>query len=178
MNRYYNKINFPFYPLESSYNIFEQINPIQIINLKFLNPELKEFFEDLKVYVSLIECFYRKPFNVGSIHIDSTGGDLVKLNYIYYGKGSNMEWFEPFPNASPISKLTSANTPYIEYNQEDVCLVESQVLNGSYLVQVGIPHRVKNYREPRYCVSLILNDASYNRLTMEQAQESFKNYFI
>lgn len=178
MNPYYNKINLPFNPLESSYNIFEQINTIKIIDLKFLNYALKEFFEDLKIYVSLIECFYRKPFAVGDIHIDSTGGDLVKLNYIYYGEGSNMEWFKPLPNASPISKQTSANTPYIEYNQEDVCLVESQVLNGSYLVQVGIPHRVKNYHEPRYCVSLVLRDAEYDRLTMEKAQETFKNYLI
>lgn len=176
MNQYCNKIKLPYDPLVEEYNIYEQTVPIKIIDLMYLNPDLKSLLSKLNVHVSFIECFYRPPFNVGGIHLDSDGGDFSKLNWIYHGEGSYMEWFEPLPGKQPISKLTPANTRFMEYNQKDVLLVEKQYLSGSYLLQVGVPHRVKNHLKPRYCVCLILSNADNQRLTMAQAQDILKDY--
>lgn len=63
MNKYYNKINLPFEPLIPEYNIFSQQEPIKIIDLKFLNPKLKELFDELNVTVTFIECFYKNPLH-------------------------------------------------------------------------------------------------------------------
>lgn len=87
-----------------------------------------------------------------------------------------MEWFDPLPNTSPISKLTPIGTTYTEYRYKDVLLVEQKQLQGSYLLQVGIPHRVKNFLKPRYCLCFVLSDLNNQRLSMSEAQLSLKPY--
>ena len=176
MNKYCNKINLPFEPLIPEYNIFSQSEPLVSIDLKYLNPELKNLLNELNVTVTFIECFYRKPYGASGIHVDSFEGDFVKINWVYNGEGSYTEWFEPLPNTSSIPMLTNANTPFTLYKPEDVLLVEKQNMQGTYLIQVGIPHRVKNLLEHRYCLSLVLSDANNRRLSMSSAQLLLKYY--
>jgi hypothetical protein len=176
MNKYCNKINLPFEPLTADYDIFSQREPLISVDLKYLNPELKNFLNELNVKVTFMECFYRKPHGSSGIHVDDFEGDFVKINWVYNGEESYIEWFEPLPNSSPIPMLTSANTPFTLYKPEDVLLVEKQNMQGTYLIQVGIPHRVKNLLESRYCLSLVLSDLDNRRLSMSNAQLLLKSY--
>jgi hypothetical protein len=177
MNPYYNPLLLDIPPLRDGFNI-EQISEHHVpISLTEINPEIKELLMSLGITVSWIELFYRKPGHIGSIHADNRSGDFTKINWIYKGKKSKMLWFT-VKDSSSIKEphVTMANTEYLKYSITEVTRVETAMLTGPSLVQVGIPHLVINPHEDRYCLCFVLSDLNGERLTMEHAQQLLSEY--
>jgi hypothetical protein len=144
------------------------------ISLTDINPDLISFLATLKITIAWAELFYTEPFAFTGIHIDNFGGDYTKLNYIFGGRNSYMCWWKPKLNAPMNRCKTIVDTNYIGFKPEEVDLIDQQPVKFPSIVQVGIPHNIQNFEEPRYCLSLVLLNST--RLTMAKSIELFKQY--
>ncbi len=178
MNSYCNPLNISIQPLKSDIDIRSYRRPQEILPLEVINPEIKDLFLNLGIKITFIEVFYRPPGNIGSIHIDSKGGDYSKINWIYDGKNSVMEWFRIKPGVADqtTSIETSAGTSYISYDESEVELVHREFITGPALVQVGVLHRVINPEQDRWCLCFVLCSMENRRLKICTATEILKDY--
>jgi len=178
-NIYCHKLKLDIPPLKN-FNIKNITQTHVSINLEEINPEIKEWLDSLGISVTWIEVFYRRPGNYGGIHSDGDKGDCAKINWIYGGKGSGMNWYQVIDSKalSRKSNFTVVNTGYIPYSVNEVKEVYSAKLTGPYLLQVGIPHSVFNPHEERYCLCFLLKDKHGNHLPMSTAYNILSNYII
>jgi len=148
-----------------------------------LSDELKQFFLDHGQEVRLCEIFYRYRNTVSGIHSDDKEvGDYSKMNWILGGEDSEMHWYTI--NDSHYTKLEAKplnETPIashsILYLPEDVTVAYSENVRGPALVQVGVPHNIRNGSQERWCVSVVFRDNKFGRRpTMLEAKEIFKQY--
>ena len=146
------------------------------IFLEDINVDLISFLKTLNLTVVWAELFYTPPFKFTTIHTDEAGGDFTKLNYVFGGKNSLMYWWKQKPNVSNIVENTIIDSPYIDYKITEVELIDEQQVKFPSIVQVGIPHNIRNFEEPRYCLSLVLRKQDDTRLTMAESIEIFKQY--
>jgi len=150
------------------------------LNLNTINPKIIELFSKLSLNIILIEVFYSRPNFFSGIHTDSTGGNINKINWIYGGTDCSMNWYsiKTLVNKKDFEK-TPINTRYIEYHPNEVNIIESTVLKSPSLVNVGIPHNIKNKNEHRWCISLVYNFRdSGRRPTIEESLKLFKDYIV
>ena len=147
------------------------------IPLNDINNDLISLLSTLNLTVVFAESFYTAPFAFKPIHIDTPHlSDYIKLNYIYGGKNSLMYWWKPKFNTPKEPSKTAIDIPYIGYTIDEVELIDEQPVKFPSIVQVGIPHNVRNSEEPRYCLSLVLYKQDNTRLTMAESIEIFKQY--
>lgn len=177
-----------FYNLDFGIQPFlDSIDPFSLpkvrhtrLDLSILNPKIIELFSKLSLNIILAEVFYSTPFMFSGIHTDSTGGDINKINWIYGGDGCHMNWYSTKISAIEKNIEKSAiNTQCASYAYDEVDIIESTVLKSPSLVNVGIPHNIKNKNEHRWCISLVYNfKESGRRPTMEESLKLFKDYIL
>lgn len=146
---------------------------------KYLNEKIFNFFDSLDLEIFFVETFFKTPNKSGGIHIDASGGDYTKINWVFGGGDSKMGWYEPIDKKfKPIFK-TPAGTPYISYTRNQVTEIENTVIKNPTLVQVGIPHNVFDVTEDRFCVSILFkNKINNQKPTMFESVQIFKQYII
>jgi hypothetical protein len=144
---------------------------------EYISDELTELLSTLDVYIKSVEIFYCKPHHTGGIHVDAEGGDFVKINYVFGGTGSLMNWYTVKPDQIPNFGMTPANTFYWNWKPEQVIPIHSHVVKFPTLVQVGKPHQVNTTDEARLCVSLIVGTKSTGKfIKFEDAYNIFKPF--
>jgi hypothetical protein len=145
-----------------------------------INHDLISFLSTLNLTIRSAAIFYTAPFSFTGIHVDLGGqvivGDYTKLNYVFGGKNSVMCWWKKKDNISNILTKTLPNRSYISFSVDQVDLIDKQQVNFPSIVQVGVPHNIENFEEPRYCISLALEKHCGTRLTMAESIEIFKDY--
>jgi hypothetical protein len=156
MSRYYSlDIKIPLFKPEINPFEFPKVRHTQL-SLDKLNPEIISLFSSLNLRIVLVEVFYSKPGLVSGIHIDSNGGDINKINWVFGGKNCTMNWYSVKPgNINKVITKTDINTKYQSFSTNEVILEDSTVLHSPALVHVGVPHNVQNCLERRWCVSLV-----------------------
>ena len=170
----YFSVNLNLNPLKKDIDVTSYGNNRRtLIPLNDINDELTITMQKLNLKIVQVEIFYSPPFKETIVHTDLTGGDYTKLNYIYGGKNSYMHWYKQKPNI--IKEMHKGNN-YIQFNPNEVDLVDTQMLPFSSIVQVGIPHNVTNFSEKRYCLSLVIRRLDGNKLTMAESVEIFQEY--
>jgi hypothetical protein len=175
-------INLDINPLREGLDINSYGTDKQLtkISLSDINHDLISFLNTLKLRIVWVELFYTPPFHVTNIHTDydscAIAGDYTKLNYIFGGKNSLMCWWQPKSVVSNIVGDTVLDSQYIDYKINEVDLIDEQQVKFPSIVQVSIPHNVRNFEESRYCLSLVLRKYDNNRLTMSECIEIFKQY--
>lgn len=137
-----------------------------------LNPEFTEYLKKLNLNVSFAEIFYTVPNATTGIHLDVRHDDIVKLNYIYGGAGSQMCWYTLNSETKGKNKITTINSNYIPFIPEQVTLAYADNLNEPSIVQVGVPHNITNEQQDRHCLSLVLTE-NEKRISMDRAIEIF-----
>ena len=170
-------INVDINPLRKDLNINSYGTRDHIkISIDDINNDLILFLKTLNLTIGRVELFYNPPFRFSTIHLDDTGGDYTKLNYVFGGKNSLMYWWKQKPNISNSAEINSTNSFYIDYKIDQVDLIDKQQVNFPSIVQVGIPHNIQNFEEPRFCLSLVLKKQDNTRLTIAESIEMFKQY--
>ena len=146
----------------------------------YIHPEFLNLLKSKNVLIGHIESFYTYPGIKMKIHTDCDGGDYIKINYVMGGKNSLMNWYQPKLGHQPESKLTSINTVYLSFEDHQVDLIDSTMINPLTIVQVGSPHNITNTVEFRLCISMVIlhADANHQRLTMAEATEIFSEYIF
>lgn len=178
MITYSSELNFSISLLRSSVDPFSfpKIRHSKL-DPNLVNPSIINLFDSLNLDIVLFEVFYSKPFFNGGIHIDSTGGDINKINWIYGGQGCKMNWYSiKDPNLEKRID-TPIGTKSQLFDPSAVNLEFSKVLSSPSLVHVGVPHNVRNMKEDRWCVSLVYRFKNSNkRPTMKESLDIFKNF--
>jgi hypothetical protein len=175
MTVYHHNLNFKINPLKN--NIIVTDLPKIVNNKKVyrspifvkdhINPEMLDFLAELNIFSNHCELFYSIPNLFSNIHVDIKHGDFTKLNWVYGGTNSVMNWYRP---KSP--HITTVNTSYVKYHRDDVELLHSASLGSPSVVQAGVPHNIVNSTEDRYCISLVLASVKNNKPYRPTMQES------
>ena len=118
-----------------------------------LNPDLVALLDNLNLHVIWIDTFYNYSYQTSKIHTDAVVGDCVKMNFVYGGTDSLMLWYK-----TDIVKPVEFNkgTGYVPYREDEVTLLHLQQVGFPSIIQAGVPHNIKNFAEPRFCLSLFL----------------------
>jgi len=172
-------INLSLNPLKEGIDIksYNTANHIRF-PLSNINNDLISLIDKLNLKILLTELFYTKPYVITKIHIDVTGGDYTKLNYIFGGKDSEMLWYKPKDNTTKSINKTPIDTSYISYALHEVEMIDKQFVKFPSIIQAGVPHNIINYSEPRWCLSIVLVKQNGERLTMKESKEIFNDYIV
>jgi hypothetical protein len=161
--------------LQSSFQlpVFNEPKHLRPETAGLLSKEIIEFFLSKDIIVGS-ELFFTPPYINSTIHADGVG-DIIKFNWIFGGSGSAMQWWKP--KVEKVTVYTEHNSPTIRYAKNEVDLLYSAVVKQPSMVQVGIPHNVKNKAENRWCVSVIpLFKSTRHRLTWAEGMSVFGDY--
>jgi hypothetical protein len=150
-----------------------KLNPF----IDYISDELIALLDSVNVYIRSVELFYCNPQHTGGIHVDANGGDFVKINYVFGGEGSLMNWYEIKAGENPNFGVTPANTFYWNWRPHQAIPAHSHTVKFPTLVQVGKPHQVNTTDEARLCVSIIIADTQTKELIkFEDAYNTFKPF--
>ena len=177
MNVYCNSLNFNVYPLDGKIKLLPHQDHLRKLNLKLINPKLSCIFDSLGITVNSLQHLSYPPYFKGTIHTDNDGGDYVKLNWIYNGFDSILNWYKPINDVEKNKNVVSKEYTFIQYDESEVELLYSQSVTLPSLIQVGIPHNVINFNEPRECLSMVLFYKDI-RITMHDSIKIFNQYLI
>ena len=179
MNPYCTNLNFNIPVLRDSVDLEKFTVSYQLRGQHSdLNPTLLKFLIAKRVKVFFFETFFMLPSNAEDIHIDQLSGDYVKLNYVYYGHNSKMNWYKPKAEIKKSASITSIGTQFVSYDKTEVDLLHSQIVGFPGLVQVGVPHSITNFEDKRLCISIVLHNMQNKRLSMNEALVIFKDYIV
>jgi len=174
-------INIDIQPLRDGVKLTDfsisSVTGVTTIDTKFLNPSLVEFFDSMDVLLRSDLFFNNKNHN-SYIHVDRPQSpiyqdkDYVRINWIYGGLGSAMNWY----GLKPATNWIDVSLTCI-YRPDQVDLLHSEQLASTHLVQVGIPHNVTTGPESRFCLGIVPTKKKDNsRITMREARDIFQNY--
>jgi len=179
VNNFCVELNINISPVNEGYDITKRILYQKKISLDYINPELVDFLSQHRLKVTYMEILKRRPGDRTIIHTDTftANGEFVKINWVYGGNNSYMNWYSPKSSDSGKRKFTGVLTEYIEYLPSEVELIATYpTQNKPYIVQAGIPHEIINLEEPRHCICCVLGDISGNKVTMNEVKNLLINY--
>jgi hypothetical protein len=157
MNKYCAYLNIPFPLFNKGFDSFQlqKTRHFKLDKNEVLSDELQNWFAFLKLEICLVEVFYTPPNDIGTIHIDSVGGDYTKLNWQFGGKDSVMNWYSETTPNSRKKTVTSIGSNSISLDENTVTKIHSQAIQNPSLIQVGVPHNIENFLEDRWVVSVV-----------------------
>lgn len=167
----------PLFKAEIDPFLFPKVRHTRL-GLEVLSNDIIQLFDRLNLKINLVEVFYSRPFLTSGIHIDSSGGDINKINWVFGGAECEMNWYSVNQHsAAKEIKNTMIGTDYLQFATNEVTLEASKVLHSPSLVHVGIPHNVQNKSQDRWCVSVVYKTKDTDRRpTMAQSLEIFKEF--
>jgi hypothetical protein len=172
-------LNISLFKDEKSIDDIPKIHIFTLNHEEFLSKELLSFFNSLNLKIIFVVTFFKSADHRGGIHVDSLGGDYIKLNWIYGSGESQMCWYEILDKKDKPINITSTKTKSISYSFNEVKEIERTKIHNPTIVQVGIPHNIIDVTEDRLCVSLIpIHKFTNKRVTMEESLIIFKDYLI
>lgn len=179
MNKYCVDLNFNFPVFKNTFD-FTKYKGIRHSSLdtSIFKEEFINLVTGLELKITWVEIFYVEPRDTKdfAIHTDNTGGDYVKMNWVFGGKNSLMQWYTVKPGVVKEPSKTIVNSLYMSYTKFEVELAHLQSVKFPSIAQVGIPHNIYNPKEDRYCLSIMLRDKDNNRLTMDTITNVFREY--
>lgn len=156
---------------------FPKVRRTELVIQEHINEDIIDVLAKRNITVILAELFYSVPHITSVIHSDTFGNDISKINWIYGGKGSKMNWYHVNQENNLISG-SSRNT-YKMYQENEVSLIHSTELCSPSLIQAAVPHNIINGAEERWAVSLMLRDNStYRQLAFHRAVEHLRDFRI
>ena len=135
--------------------------------VQHVDPVLNDFLKKMNISVPLVDVFYTPPGAMLPAHVD---GDVIdnhcKLNFIFGGRNSVMQWWEHKDKNQPLTYFMSGvGTKYIRIYVDDCNLMWESNLGPCALVNVGQPHSIVNPGdEIRWCLSYVLHDMNTGQL--------------
>lgn len=135
-------------------------SPSEIFSTKWL-----EYMKNNSFDVSGAMIFYGPPnFQNIDAHVDLMTRDVIKpaiyaLNWIIGGKYSEMVWYNMPDISNQEIKWTPANTPFMKWPVSSLNEVDRHSISTELtMVRVDIPHAIFVKDEPRWCISIRIND--------------------
>lgn len=157
-------------------------DPWVLFDPKFISNELKDMFSTLNLSIKTVGLFTTFGWISTTIHLDGhLVGNVAKLNWVQSTSDDHlMNWYTIKEQKEYIllSKDSNNNLPgrdYINFLPNEVDLIDSKKIAYPTLVNVGIPHNIKNLGGKRKCISIAIYHKD-KTISMEDAIEFFKKY--
>lgn len=192
-NRFHRKLSLPVSLIPFDYNITDEsilFKEIQMSN-DHINSEVLDFFLSLGLEIITPRYFYSKPPHAYKLHIDVPipNNQIIRLNWIFGGAGSNMIWYDLKPGCSTQIIRNSQDERIFSISNNDCIEVARANLTGPNLVNVGIIHNLIPGTEARHCYSFFLRNKKFrpfenknalirNRLEWDEALSRFGDYIV
>jgi hypothetical protein len=181
-NEYCTDISFNFLVIKDTFDYKKYKGSWHnLINENIFESDFSILLDSINLKITWAELFYLGPSSIKdfAIHTDNAGGDYVKLNWVFGGENSKMQWYTVKEGVVKVPNKTAIGSVYLAYNSNELDLVHQQSVKQPSIVQVGIPHNLYNPETDAFCLSIVLRDKTTDiRLTMQQALQLFKNYII
>jgi hypothetical protein len=173
-------MSFPNYPIPDITKKFHCR-----VELKDINSNLIDWFSDLDIegHPGMPgEFFYTPPHSILRHHADHTEiTDVAKLNWMWGGEGSLMDWYELKPGATLYTDKGTTPVKSVpgRARKGDIVHKFSATIGTPSLVNVGRLHGVRNLDQPRYVACFIpVWKGTRTRLTMSEATTLFQKYIV
>ena len=186
--KFYNFLNLDINPFANKVNGLDYLQQSHIgkqaqknINIKDLNPELFKVLSNYGIDIYFAESFYKSKNAQHKIHLDVRPGDAVKINWVYKGQESSMNWYNLKPDKNLLQLTSTINTPFYYANASDVALIASCSIppQRPCIVQVGVLHDITNPVEDRFCLSLsLVHKGTKNKIQFDQALILLKDLLL
>ncbi len=150
----------------------------QFVDRTEISNEYIDFISSLGLELDHAEVFFSVPNVYYPVHRDQHDlTDFPKINFVYGGFGSTMNWYSIKPGMDGTTSYTKINTAFVGYTLDEVELLFQKELNSPSLVQAGVPHNVTTPSNPRWCISTVYKKNN-KLLTWDQAIEIFDPYLL
>jgi hypothetical protein len=147
---------------------------------QYYSLQSRKFFQMFDYELINAELFYTPPFGGLKWHIDMyPPEDFIKINFVWGSTDHVMEWGElKTPGIEMTVSKTEVNTQYALLKDRDVINIVSVKLKECALVNVGRPHRIRNFSsQPRWCLCAILMHNN-QRILFRDAVSAFNEYAV
>jgi len=153
---------------------------------KSLHPELISFFKSLNVKTKVF-LFKTPPKIKSAIHSDgiTTNNRDCAINWVWGAEEHIMCWWKEKSNNVKSTFNNARDThasvgpvEYLNWNIDQVDLIQSVKITKPSLVKIGMPHSVENFSNTdRWCLSIrmILPPST---VTWDKSLKLFKEYII
>ena len=178
---YHQYLHIPFQPRFRNYEEYipnrNENHHVRIPKTE-LDPVLVKWLGGMGIYVIMAEYFYTAPNRSLKAHCDTVElSNVVKLNWMYGGNDSLMDWYELKPGCILPQYETIIQTKFSMPDSNDVLLKESYKIGKPSLINVGKIHGIRNGNHPRYVYSVVIGElATQKRLEWNRAKEIFAKY--
>lgn len=148
----------------------------QLLDRDEISPEYLTWVSSLGLILDHAEVFFSIPHTYYTIHQDQhTRVDFPKINFIYGGLNSFMNWYKIKSGKTGTISQTKIDTPYVGYNPGEVELLYSKEIKSPSLVQAGVPHNV-TVNSLRWCISTVYLYPDRRLLSWSDAEKIFQPY--
>ena len=139
--------------------------------------EFHNLLDNLGCTIFFAELFYTPPNGTLEWHVDSENiSSFIKINCVWGSNNHVMQWANPLVDINKPASTTTAGTKYLKFNEDEVEIVSETKILQPTLVNVGVPHRVKNLSNVgRWCLGLVLHK-DHNRISFNNAVSLFNEY--
>jgi hypothetical protein len=149
----------------------------QFLDKDEISPEYLKWIESLGLILDHAEVFFSTPHTYYTIHQDQHSRiDFPKINFIYGGSNSFMNWYTVKPEKTGNKAHTAIDSPFVGYAPDEVDLLYSKELKSPSLVQAGVPHNVTLSDTVRWCVSTVYLYPDRKLLSWADAERIFQPY--
>jgi hypothetical protein len=147
-----------------------------------INKEWVDWLADNNMFFKYARIFYAKPGAKYNLHVDiptENPNRVAKINYIYGGEGSYMQWFQLKPGKSPYQYFDSMGDRVRGYKEEDCDCVHSENIVSPSLIDGGTIHTLINPTHARCCFSMALSSsATGNWVEFPEAVDRLKEFLV
>jgi hypothetical protein len=185
MRNYEFKIKLPVEFIPYNLNNLPTAKGEYTLEKNLINPGFTNFLESLNLSIDYVKYFYSVPHQRYAPHTDIKAADrgiitnLVKLNFVSGGAGSEMIWYSLKSGKSHYHYNNTQNVLCVGYRDEDLIEEHRASIGWPSLIDAQTIHTLQNADEDRKCWSFTLqNKTTKKRISWDDAIEIFKDYIV
>jgi hypothetical protein len=157
-------------------------NKILPLSMVDINQEWLDWLADQGMFFKYARIFLAKPGARYNLHVDiptEQPNRIAKINYIFGGANSYMQWFALKPGRFPYRYVDSHGDPVRGYMEIDCDMVHQEPISSPSLIDGGTIHTLVNPSHARCCFSIALSDKNTGRwIEFPEAAERLQEFVI
>lgn len=164
--------------------VYPEIDPRRLnhiaIKREDIPYEIGRFFLVNGLSINHAEYFYTPPNTNLPPHVDHHHfHDYTKLNWMFGGEGSTMDWYDVLPGFEPIVRTTQIGSKFMTVPRGYLKLAHSALIGRPSLIHYGGFHGVTNTNNPRHVFSFAIGDKhTHTAVPFNKSKEIFKKYVV
>lgn len=164
--------------------VYPEIDPRRlnhtVIKKEEIPYEIGKFLLVNDILIAHAEYFFTPPNRNLPPHVDHYFfHDYAKINWMFGGEGSTMDWYDILPGFDPVVRTTQIGSKFMTAPRKYLKLAHTALIGKPSLIYYGGFHGVTNVSHPRHVFSFTLGHSKIKQpVTFNEAKEIFKKYVV